>query len=116
MCTSFSFDFVLLSFFLSFLLSVDSEGRRRRNTHTTTNRTLWSMKLNCILPVLYLLTRASCIDDHFQTSPPLGHQVMFVLAEMQDTVRIEPHRFSQDMKQELSDELNKKFANKVSQG
>lgn len=38
---------------------------------------------------------------------------MFVLAELQDTVRIEPHRFSQDMGQELSDELNKKFANKV---
>ncbi len=38
---------------------------------------------------------------------------MFVLSEMQDTVRIEPHRFSQDMGQELSDELNKKFANKV---
>lgn len=38
---------------------------------------------------------------------------MFVLAEMQDTVRIQPHRFSHDMKQELSDELNKKFANKV---
>lgn len=38
---------------------------------------------------------------------------MFVLAEMQDAVRIEPHRFSQDMGQELSDELNKKFANKV---
>lgn len=37
-----------------------------------------------------------------------------MLAEMQDTVRIEPHRFSQDMEQELSDELNKKFANKVS--
>ena len=39
--------------------------------------------------------------------------VMFVLSEMQDTVRIEPHRFSEDMGQELSDELNKKFANKV---
>ena len=38
---------------------------------------------------------------------------MFVLSEMQDTVRIEPDRFSQDMGQEVSDELNKKFANKV---
>ena len=38
---------------------------------------------------------------------------MFVLAEMQDAVRIEPHRFSHDMSQELTDELNKKFANKV---
>ena len=36
-----------------------------------------------------------------------------MLAEMQDIVRIEPHRFSQDMGQELTDELNKKFANKV---
>lgn len=38
---------------------------------------------------------------------------MFVLAEMQDAIRLEPHRFSKDMGQELSDELNKKFANKV---
>lgn len=39
---------------------------------------------------------------------------MFVLTEMQDIVRIEPHKFSQDMGEQLSDELNKKFANKVS--
>ena len=32
---------------------------------------------------------------------------------MQDIVRIEPHRFSQDMGQQLSEELNRKFANKV---
>lgn len=38
---------------------------------------------------------------------------MFVLTEMQDAVRLEPNRFSRDMGQELSDELNKKFANKV---
>lgn len=38
---------------------------------------------------------------------------MFVLTEMQDIVRIEPHKFLQDMGQQLSDELNKKFANKV---
>jgi len=40
---------------------------------------------------------------------------MFVLTEMQDIVRIEPHRFTQDMGQQLTEELNKKFANKVSQ-
>ena len=39
---------------------------------------------------------------------------MFVLSELQDIVRIEPRRFSKDMKQEITDELNKKFANKVS--
>lgn len=38
---------------------------------------------------------------------------MFVLAEMCDVVRIEPRRFAQDMGQEINDELNKKFANKV---
>lgn len=40
--------------------------------------------------------------------------MMFVLTEMQDIVRIEPHKFSHDMGQQLSEELNKKFANKVS--
>ena len=39
---------------------------------------------------------------------------MFILSELQDIVRIEPHRFSQDMEQQIRDELNKKFANKVS--
>jgi DNA-directed RNA polymerase subunit E'/Rpb7 len=38
---------------------------------------------------------------------------MFVLAEMQDAIRLEPRRFSRDTGQELSDELNRKFANKV---
>lgn len=32
---------------------------------------------------------------------------------MQDVVRIEPRRFAQDMGQEIADELNRKFANKV---
>lgn len=58
-----------------------------------------------------------CFGDSLPvTSPHLNTAeltVMFVLAEMQDTVRIQPHRFSRDMGQELSDELNKKFANKV---
>ena len=40
-------------------------------------------------------------------------QRMFVLAEMCDVVRIEPRRFAQDTGQEIRDELNKKFANKV---
>ena len=39
---------------------------------------------------------------------------MFILSELQDIVRIEPHKFSQDMEQKIRDELNKKFANKVS--
>lgn len=38
---------------------------------------------------------------------------MFILAEMCDVVRIEPRRFAQDTDQEITDELNKKFANKV---
>lgn len=38
---------------------------------------------------------------------------MFVLAEMQDMIRIEPRRFARAMEQEIVDELNKKFANKV---
>lgn len=40
---------------------------------------------------------------------------MFILSELQDIVRIDPHKFSQDMEQQIRDELNKKFANKVSQ-
>ncbi len=39
--------------------------------------------------------------------------VMFVLAELQDIVRIEPRSFSKDTGQEITDELNRKFANKV---
>ena len=56
-----------------------------------------------------------CSDDPLLATPFASPNVtvMFVLAEMQDAVRIQPHRFSQDMGQELSDELNKKFANKV---
>ena len=38
---------------------------------------------------------------------------MFILSELQDIVRIEPRRFSQDTGQEIADELNRKFANKV---
>lgn len=39
---------------------------------------------------------------------------MFVLAELQYIIRIEPRRFGKDMKKEITDELNRKFANKVS--
>ena len=39
---------------------------------------------------------------------------MFILSELQDIVRIDPHKFSQNMEQQIRDELNKKFANKVS--
>ncbi len=38
---------------------------------------------------------------------------MFLLAELQDVVRIEPRWFSKDTGQEIADELNRKFANKV---
>jgi len=38
---------------------------------------------------------------------------MFILAELQDIVRIEPRMFSKDTGQEIADELNRKFANKV---
>ncbi|XP_064406557.1 DNA-directed RNA polymerase III subunit RPC8-like [Halichondria panicea] len=38
---------------------------------------------------------------------------MFILAELQDVVRIEPRWFSKDTGQEIADELNRKFANKV---
>ena len=51
--------------------------------------------------------------DFSPSDPDQLQGKMFVVAEMQDTVRIEPHRFAQDTGQELSDELNKKFANKV---
>ena len=44
----------------------------------------------------------------------LAMRSMFILSELQDIVRIEPHKFSQDMEQQIRDELNKKFANKVS--
>ena len=38
---------------------------------------------------------------------------MFVLAELQYIIRVEPRRFGKDMKREVRDELNRKFANKV---
>lgn len=38
---------------------------------------------------------------------------MFVLAELQYIIRVEPRRFGKDMKKEIVDELNRKFANKV---
>ena len=41
---------------------------------------------------------------------------MFILCELQDIVRIDPHKFSQDMEQQIRDEISKKFANKVSPG
>ena len=44
----------------------------------------------------------------------LAMRSMFILSELQDIVRIEPHKFFQDMEQQIRDELNKKFANKVS--
>ena len=50
------------------------------------------------------------LDGSFSTSSTS----MFILSELQDIVRIEPHKFSQDMEQKIRDELNKKFANKVS--
>ena len=39
---------------------------------------------------------------------------MFVLAELQYIIRIEPRRFGKDMEKEITEELNRKFANKVS--
>lgn len=44
--------------------------------------------------------------------PPEGAG-MFVLAEMQDVIRIEPHQFKFDMQRQIVEELNKKLANKV---
>lgn len=59
--------------------------------------------------------RSSCCALN---SAVIGHarcilSKMFILAEMCDVVRIEPRRFAQDTDQEITDELNKKFANKV---
>lgn len=39
---------------------------------------------------------------------------MFVLAEFKDTVRIQPMNFKYKLNDVVSDELNKKLANKVS--
>lgn len=39
---------------------------------------------------------------------------MFVLADLKDTVRIEPRYFAKDVVVALTDEINKKYANKVS--
>ena len=36
-----------------------------------------------------------------------------MLAELQYIIRVEPRRFGKDMKREITDELNRKFANKV---
>ena len=38
---------------------------------------------------------------------------MFILAEMQDIIRIEPWKFGLDMNHVITSILNKKFANKV---
>ena len=38
---------------------------------------------------------------------------MFVLAELEYIIRVEPRRFGKDMRREVTDELNRKFANKV---
>ena len=40
-------------------------------------------------------------------------KVMFILTEMQDVVRIEPWKFSEDTSTVVVNTLNKKFANKV---
>ena len=39
---------------------------------------------------------------------------MFVLAEMQNIIRIEPRWFGESMEERITEELNRKFANKVS--
>lgn len=39
---------------------------------------------------------------------------MFILAELQDVVRVEPWRFAKDMNEVVTDTLNNKLANKVS--
>ena len=38
---------------------------------------------------------------------------MFVLAEIKDTIRLPPTRFGLNMQEAISNELNKKLANKV---
>ena len=40
-------------------------------------------------------------------------RTMFLLAELEYIIRVEPRRFGKDMKREVTDELNRKFANKV---
>ena len=60
----------------------------------------------------------SGLSHHCMHTPASDSQwrllfVMFVLSELQDIVRIEPHKFSQDTEQQIRDELNRKFANKV---
>lgn len=39
---------------------------------------------------------------------------MFILSELQYIIRVEPRRFGKNMEKEIIDELNRKFANKVS--
>lgn len=38
---------------------------------------------------------------------------MFILAELQDVVRVEPWKFAQDMNEVVTETLNNKLANKV---
>lgn len=65
-------------------------------------------------PLTPLTSSPFLFDDHLPIIILCNRsEEMFVLTEMQDAVRLEPNRFSRDMGQELSDELNKKFANKV---
>ena len=66
--------------------------------------------------LLCLLTNPPYVIEgaHYLERNPRVLYSMFLLAEMQDVVRIEPRRFAQDMGQEIADELNRKFANKVS--
>ena len=39
---------------------------------------------------------------------------MFILSELQYIIRVEPRRFGKNMEKEITDELNRKFANRVS--
>lgn len=41
------------------------------------------------------------------------NKLMFVLAELKDTVRIPPVEFKQKLNDAITDELNRKLANKV---
>lgn len=61
---------------------------------------------------VYMERRSSCCALNSIVTRCILNK-MFILAEMCDVVRIEPRRFAQDTDQEITDELNKKFANKV---
>ena len=62
---------------------------------------------------IYIITSYNTGQPRCKRGFPRRGAGMFVLAEMQDVIRIEPHQFKFDMQRQIVEGLNKKLANKV---